>query len=103
MNYTKEQVQFNIATDQKWLEGAICAIYKYQTLEEKREGETKFNNGVGFNGADARKLSYYANWLEGGKHLSGKHLADARRRMGKYAGQILKLIELKSKQKRRVA
>lgn len=99
MNYTKEQVKFNIATDQKWLERAIQVIYLRQTMDERRAGETKHSNGIGFTGADAKYLSYLARWLDSGKFLSGAHLAKARKLMPKYAGQILEIITNKQKQR----
>jgi hypothetical protein len=63
IQYTKEQVKFNIATDIRWLERAIQVLYMYQTNEEQRIKDTKEMNGVGFNSADAKRLSYYAEWL----------------------------------------
>lgn len=99
MEYTKEQVKFNIATDVKWLEKAIVVIYTYQTMDEKHDGETKHNNGVGFNGCDSKALSYYARYINSGGHLTGKHLERARKLMPKYAGQILELIKTKTKRR----
>lgn len=103
MSYTKEQVKFNIATNQAWLERAIQVIYELQTADEKNAGETKHYNNVGFNGADARTLSYYAQWINSGKHLSGKHLLKARRLMPKYAGQVLEIINNFQKTKKQAS
>lgn len=103
MNYTKEQVKFNIAADQKWLERAIQVIYLRQTIDERRTKETKHVNGIGFNSADAKYLSYLAQWLNEGKFLSGKHLVKARKMMPKYAGQILEIINDKQKSKKSIA
>lgn len=101
MHYTVEQVKFNIATDQKWLERAIQVIYLAQTADERQAGETKHLNGVGFNGCDAKFLSYCAKYLESNPHLTGTFLEKARKLMPKYAGQILKVIEANPKNKKR--
>lgn len=73
------------------LERAIVAIYDQQTATEKAVGATNEDNGIGFNGADGPKMSYYARWILSGKNLSGKHRIDAQQRIKKYAGQLVKI------------
>jgi len=91
MNITREQIESKIMTDQRWLERAILAIYERQTRDEQATDQSKYHNLVGFSGPDAPRLSYYAGWLKSGRHLSGKHLDTARKRMKKYCGQLLKI------------
>lgn len=86
---TVETIRQKIDTDQKWLERGILAIYARQTSSEKAAGETNVHNGQGFTAFDARTMTYYANWIRSGRSLSGKHLEKARRRMRKYAKQLL--------------
>ena len=88
MKWTKEQIVYKLQNDQKWLERGIIAIYEKQTREEKVEQDSNRKNGVGFNKPDSHKLSYYAQWIQSGKHLNGKHLENARKKMLKYAGQL---------------
>lgn len=88
MKYSVKEIRKNITTNQARCERAILAIYAAQTAEEKQAGKTCLNDGVGFNGPDGGKMSYYAQWLLSGKHLSGSHLKDAFARIGKYAGQL---------------
>lgn len=93
--YSPEQIKKNLQTNQRWLERAIVVLYDYQTSDEQHAEETKHRNDVGFNSADARKLSYYAQWLKSGKHLSGNHLQKAFKVVPKYHKQILNLINEK--------
>jgi hypothetical protein len=96
MEYTKEMIKEKLATDNRWLEHGIVAIWNYQTTSEKAAGVTKELNGVGFNGCDAEFLSSLAEWIKksnrpSGEKLSVKQAAIARRKMLKYAGQLSKI------------
>jgi len=96
MKYTREFVTDKIMTDDRWLERGILAIWKYQTANEKRDEATELNNGVGFNGVDGKFLTSLGNWLNRpGTHLSEKQKFVARKKMKKYAGQLLRIIDNK--------
>lgn len=95
MNYTIQTVREKLATNQKWVEGAIVKLYDFQTADEQQGEYTTSKNNIGFNAFDAKTLSYYAIWLKSGKCLSGKYLANAYKLMPKYAGQILTCINNK--------
>ena len=86
-----QEIKNKVTTDRRWLERAIVAIFNFQTYSEQRNSETNEDNGVGFNGPDAYMMSYYANWIKSGKHLSGAHLEKAFKKIGKYAGQLTKI------------
>ena len=92
---TAEEIKAKITTDQNWLERAILAIFARQTADEQRSEETKEDNGRGFTGPDAHMMSYWAKWIQSGKHLSGTHLSRAFVRIGKYAGQLKKVADEK--------
>lgn len=93
--WTKEEVLDKLLKDDKWLERGILAIFNKQTFEEQRADSTLENNGVGFNGADAHIMSYMANYLKQGNHLSGRFLIQARHKMAKYSGQLAKIANHK--------
>lgn len=86
--YTVDYIKQKLATDQKWLERAIVVLFKRQTNDEQRAETTKFTNGVGFTAFDAKRLSYYAKWINAGRNLSGIHLQKARTIVPKYSKQI---------------
>lgn len=73
------------------LQKSIVAIWKFQTEDEKRIGETKEYNGVGFNGADAGILTSFAEQINRGRTLSPKQMAIALKKMPKYAGQLCRI------------
>ena len=89
--WTKEEIKHKLETNQEWLEKAIIAIYDRQTQDEKDSGQTIKHNKVGFSGAHASSCTYYAHWILGGRHLSGRHLVKARKFMVHYAGQLAKI------------
>ena len=88
---TAELIREKMATDQRWLERAILAIYQRQTQDEQADQATLKRNGIGFNGGDASTGSYMATWLLKGNHLSRDFVAKARRIMPKYAEQLLRI------------
>lgn len=95
VTYTVDVVRHKLKTDTKWVEAAILRLFDFQTADEQNAEIAKYRNGKGFNGSDARRLSYYAKWIKSGRHLSGKHLEVAHKRVPKYASQILELINSK--------
>ncbi len=109
---TVELIKEKLATDQRWLEAAVLAIFRRQTGEEQRSRQTIEVNGRGFNGPDARCGTYMAKWLlgvhwEDGKKvrntLDGKWLVKARTIMPKYAKQLLDEANIKAQQQVLVA
>jgi hypothetical protein len=92
---TVVDIQNKLQSDQRWLERGILAIDARQTEDERRQDTTKYANGRGWSGADARKGSYYARWIRSGRHLSGRHLYQAKVMMRKYARQLLIVAEEK--------
>lgn len=81
------------------VERAILALYNRQTEREKTEGLTIHNNNVGFNAWDAKRGSYYAEWIMQGKLLSGNHIDRAREMLIKYRGQLTEIANKNEKEK----
>lgn len=88
--WTKDNLKELLLTNNNAVERAITVIYGYQTLSEQAENQTVSANGVGFNQFDSTLLSSFAQQLEEGKHLSYKQMIIARKKITKYAGQLLK-------------
>lgn len=86
--YTVEHIRNCIMTNQTWTEHALVALYRHQTDDEQRVGETREHNNVGFNGVDAPFLSSLASWILSGRSLTPRQCAAARRKLGKYARQL---------------
>lgn len=88
---TKEFIKTMLLSDSNWLYRGIVAIFKKQTSEEQHSEATIEDNGIGFNGVDAYMLSSFAKQIIAGRTLSPKQLGIAKKKMPKYAGQLLKI------------
>lgn len=89
--WTEEEIRELVQTNDKVLYGAIRKLYAEQTADEQRAGETKHNNGVGFNGADSRIMSSFAEFLKRTGFLTDKQKAVARKKLVKYSKQLTRL------------
>lgn len=89
--WTEEEIKNLIQTNDKVLYGALKMLYNEQTADEQDSGETKHNNGVGFNGADSRIMSSFAEFLLKTGFLTGKQKAIARKKLVKYNKQLTRL------------
>lgn len=77
---------------------AVVALHARQTADEKATRSTRQSNGVGFNSADAGLLSYYADWIRKHGGLTGAHLERARKKVRKYAGQLVEIANERERQ-----
>lgn len=69
---------------------ACTRIFEYQTAAEQETESTRFYNRVGFTGSDAGILSSFAKQINRGRQLSEKQNYILKKRMLKYAGQLVK-------------
>jgi len=90
MTWTKEKIVEMLNTNDKAVSRAVVAIYKRQTASERVSGTTQIQNNIGFNHADARYLTYCAEYvIKNNRQLSGKHLEKCRKRIAKYWKQLI--------------
>jgi type IV secretory pathway component VirB8 len=90
--WTEQSIIELLNSSDKAVTRAVIAIYKRQTEDEKVTHDTKHTNGIGFNSADARLLSYCAQYAQKNNcDLSGKYLTTARKRIVKYRKQLLQI------------
>jgi len=96
----KLMVRENIAQDDTWLIRGILALYARQTQDEKDSESTEHDNKMGFNGFDAEILSSFSKQIlawqaqavkQYASPLSAKQVSLARKKMGKYAGQLARI------------
>lgn len=78
-----------------WLYRGLVTIYNYQTADEQAADATAHDNGVGFSGCDAPFLSSLAKQVISRGFLTPTQLTFARKKMVKYAGQLLRIAESK--------
>lgn len=89
----KEFVKGKLSTDPVWAKHALLKIYEFQTQEEQRSKDTRFNNGVGFNGVDGRILSSLASQLQKKRTLSDKQMVIVFKKMPRYWMQVVKISD----------
>jgi hypothetical protein len=94
--WTPDTIKALLDRSDKAVERAVVAIYERQTVDEQDAGETRHRNHRGFASCHAHLGSYYARWIESGRHLDGKHLEKARRMMRWYTGQLLEIAAQRS-------
>lgn len=89
-----------LASNPQWAIRGCLAVYAKQTAEEQTAEETRDHNGVGFTGTDAEILSSFAKQIQRWEQekrfpspLSLKQLSILHKRMPKYAGQLLKIVQ----------
>ena len=105
LNEIVNHMRLALMTNDNYLEKAILKLYKYQTEHEQLQQDTAVSNGVGFNSIDAKFLSSLAEWILDRKHarvaekdkyvvrrhLTNKQLLFARKKVTKYAGQLVNM------------
>lgn len=72
--------------------GMLEGMMERQTNDEQASEVTCYQNGVGFNGADAKLLCNIANKSKEYKNLTPKQSRYVAGRLIKYAGQIEEII-----------
>lgn len=93
IHWDKNKIKSLIQTDDRAAKRALLRIYEYQTQDEQNTLDTKWRNGVGFNGCDSFILSIYAQKVQKGFELSQKQMELLRRKIVKYSGQIFKIMQ----------
>lgn len=89
--WTKEKVADILLNSDKDVWASLKKLYSYQTADEQNTDSTRYRNGVGFTGYDAKIMTSLAkSYLKYG-HLTPKQTALARRKIMKYAGQLAKI------------
>jgi len=76
---------------------ALLAIFNGQTFEEKCDGVTIEDNGIGFSGVDADILTSFAEQFLRRQFLSPKQRAILAKKMPKYAGQLWQIAVRKKR------
>lgn len=105
--WTKEEIKDLLKTNDKAVERALLALLERQTEDERNTESTRHTNNRGFTQADARIFTSMAKQVKRGYSLSAKQLGFLRNgkserypsRIGKYAGQLAEIANLKEQAK----
>jgi len=88
----KRAISARLLVSPTQVESAILALYAKQTSDEQAGGDTRHNNAQGFTSADAKRMSFVAEFLKSGKHLTHeKALGTYGRKLQKYTGQLARM------------
>lgn len=96
MELTKESLRDKITTDDKWATRALLALYARQTADEQQGAHTNTHNAMGFNKFDAEFMTSLVAFYKQTGFLTPGQLAALKKKLGKYAGQLLKVAQQKS-------
>ncbi len=97
--HTKASIKALLRRSDAAVKRALVVLYDRQTQDEKRDDRTKYHNNRGFNHGDAKKLSEFARYVRSPNHdLFPSSIAEARRRLMKYAGQLAVIANEKAKE-----
>lgn len=81
-------IRSKLSTDLTWALRGLVKVYEAQTEDEKAQGATVLNNGVGFTGTDAEFLTPLAQKYIRYGTLSDRQLGFVTKLMPKYAAQL---------------
>ena len=98
--YTRTQIDMLLSRSVAAVERAMVVLYERQTEDEQHSRTAKYQNGVGFSGAHAKRGTYYAKWVMGGRSLSGRHLINARRIALRHSKQLVEAANHKLSRER---
>ena len=86
--WTREEIEQLINTNDRMVERSMVVLWERQTRDEQASQTTNHHNGMGFTGWSARSGTYFAEWVQSGRRLTGKHLAKARKIAIHHAAQL---------------
>jgi hypothetical protein len=87
---TLTALQIKLATDVRWAQRGLLAIYRNQTADEQRAANVTHHNCMGFRCMDSIILTSFANQLQQRGSLSPKQMTVVHKLMPKYARQLMK-------------
>jgi hypothetical protein len=83
-------LQQKLATDARWAQRALLAIFKNQTADEQCQGTVSHHNAMGFRCMDSHLLTSFATQLQTRGFLSPKQMTYVHKKMPVYARQLMK-------------
>lgn len=83
-------VKFQLKSNPAWATKALVRIFtEGQTPDEQVADVTRYNNNVGFSGADVEILSSFAKQYMKKGRLSDKQMALLHKKISKYSRQVI--------------
>lgn len=92
----RQWIETQFVTD-RYVELALLAIFRRQTADEQRAGQTAYENGMGFTGVDAEFGTSLANAILRYGKLTQGQMFHARKIIRKYWKQLIEVATVKGK------
>lgn len=92
-NWSKDSIQRLLDQNDRAVERAVVQIYRNQTQAEQANRCTRVQNGKGFTSMDAEFMTALAESCLNYGRLTDRQLVYARKKIRKYWGQLLTIIE----------
>lgn len=89
--WTNDEIKNLLENNDTMVIRSLIQLYNKQEEAEKEMYQTKFDNGVGFNGVDAKILTGIAKFYLQHKRMSPKQISLVRSRIMKYSNQLTKI------------
>jgi hypothetical protein len=94
-----QALRTKLATDSRWAQRALLAIFKNQTTDEQDGSDVKYHNNMGFRVMDAVILTSFANSLNHYGRLTEKQMKIVHKLMPIYARQLIRFCDEERLQK----
>lgn len=91
--WTKEEIKALLVKSDAAVIRGLIRIHGFQTAEEQSSGQTVEDNGLGFNALDAEFMTEMVIFHKHHGYLTVKQLAIVRKKLLKYAGQLVKIAK----------
>lgn len=89
--WTRPLINALLKQNNRAVERAMVRLHDLQTRDEQRDSTTRVLNNAGFSAAHARRGTYYARWVLGGRRLTGWHLENARKIALRHSRQLVEI------------
>ena len=93
--WTRDEIDAILRSNNAAVERAIIRLFERQTRTEQISESTHLHNSVGFSACHAKNGTYYAKWIQSGRHLTGTHLEKARKIALVHSKQLVEIANTK--------
>lgn len=93
--WTETEIKNLVQTNDKVMYRALVNLYQCQTADEQIQKSANYQNGIGFNGADANIMTSFAEFYLRTGFLTPKQIVICRKKLNKYGKQLTKIANSK--------
>lgn len=98
--WTEAEIREGLQNQDAWVKRALLVLYEFQSPEERKERKNLLKDGAGFDSADVATLTSFVVFYQKYHYFTNHQIQESRKRLLKYAGQLVKLANAKEELKR---